>query len=146
MQIKYLIGSVCVVALLLLAVSAAAQDGSFRVIVNSSNPAGSLRSAFVSELFLGKVRRWNHGETISPVDRSARSSVRAGFSKSVHHKSVGAVKSYWQQMIFSGRGVPPLELHSDAEVVAYVRRNPGAIGYVSGSASLNQVKIVQVLK
>ena len=100
----------------------------------------------MSELFLGKVRRWDHGEAVAPVDRSARSSVRAGFSKNVHHKSVGAVKSYWQQMIFSGKGVPPLELHSDAEVVAYVQRNPGAIGYVSGSTSLNKVKVVEILK
>ena len=146
MQTRYLIGSVCVVALLVLAVSAAAQDGSYRVIVNPSNPAGSLRSAHVSDLFLGKKQRWDHGELAGPVDQSAGSSVRANFSKSVHHKSVGAVKSYWQQRIFSGRGVPPIELHSDAEVVAHVQRNSGAIGYVSSSASLSRVKVVEILK
>ncbi len=146
MRTRHLIGSVCAIGLLVLAASAAAQDGSFRVIVNSSNPAGSLRSAYVSELFLGKIRRWDHGGAVAPVDRSVRSSVRAGFSKSVHHKSVRAVQSYWQQRIFSGRGVPPPELHSDAEVVAYVQRNPGAIGYVSGSASLNKVRVVEILK
>lgn len=146
MRTRHLIGSVCAIGLLVLAASAAAQDGSFRVIVNSSNPTSSLRSAFVSDLFLGKIRRWNHGETVSPVDQSARSSVRAGFSKSVHRKSVGAVTSYWQQQIFSGRGIPPLELRSDAEVVAHVQRNPGGVGYVSGSVSLNKVKVVEILK
>ncbi len=146
MRTRHLIGSVCALALLVSAASAAAQDGSFRVIVNASNPARSLRSAYVSELFLGKIRRWDHGEAVAPVDQSARSAARAGFSKSVHRKSVGAVKSYWQQQIFSGRGVPPPELHSDSEVIAYVRRNPGAIGYVSGSASLNRVKAVKILQ
>ena len=146
MQTRYLIGFVCVVALLVLAVPAAAQGGSFRVIVNSSNPAGSLRSAHVSDLFKGKVQRWDHGEAVAPVDQSASSSVRASFSKSVHHKSVGAVQAYWQQMIFSGRGVPPAELHSNAEVVAYVQRNSGAIGYVSSSTSLNNVKVVEILE
>lgn len=143
---RFRVGFVCVITLLVLAATAAAQDGSFRVIVNSSNPSGSLRSAYVSKLFLGKTRRWDQGAAVAPVDRSARSSVRAKFSRSVHNKSVGAVKSYWQQMIFSGRGVPPLVLHSDAEVVAYVKRNPGAIGYVSSSASLNKVKVVEILK
>ena len=146
MRTRHLIGSVCVVALLVLAASASAQDESFRVIVNSSNPAGSLRSAHVSDLFKGKNRRWDHGVAAAPVDQSVSSSVRASFSKSIHHKSVGAVKSYWQQMIFSGRGVPPIELRSDAEVVAYVQQNQGAIGYVSGSASLNQVKVVEILE
>ena len=143
---KFRVGFVSVIALLVLVASAAAQDGSFRVIVNSSNPSGSLRSAYVSKLFLGKTRRWDHGTVVALVDLSASSSVRAKFSKSVHNKSVRAVKSYWQQMIFSGRGVPPPELHSDAEVVAYVQRNPGAIGYVSSSASLNKVKVVEILK
>ncbi len=78
-----------------------AQDGGgYKVIVNSSNPVTSLRSAHVSDLFMGKTQRWDHGELAGPVDQSAGSSARARFSKSVHHKSVGAVKSYWQQMIF----------------------------------------------
>ena len=146
MRTKHLIGSVCAIALLVSAASAAAQDGSFRVIVNASNPARSLRSAYVSELFLGKIRRWDHGDAVAPVDRSTSSSLRARFSTSVHHKSVRAIQSYWQQLIFSGRGVPPPELHSDSEVIAYVQRNPGAIGYVSGSGSLNKVKVVEILK
>jgi hypothetical protein len=49
---------------------------------------------------------------------------------------VSAVESYWQQAIFSGRSVPPLEKASDAEVLAFVRANPGAVGYVSGGADL----------
>ena len=61
------------------------------------------------------------------------------------HKSVSAVKSYWQQQIFSGRGVPPTERSTDSEVLAYVRSNPNAIGYVSSAAALGgSVKVVTV--
>jgi len=35
--------------------------------------------------------------------------IRVAFSKSVHGKSVGAVRAFWQQQIFSGRDVPPPE-------------------------------------
>ncbi len=124
-----------------------AQDGGgYKVIVNSSNPVTSLGTAYVSDLFLGKIGRWDHGEDVATVDQSARSSVRTQVSRSVHHKSVAAVKSHWQQRIFSGRGVPPPEFGSDAEVVAFVQQDPGAIGYVSISASLDTVKVVEILQ
>lgn len=138
--------AVCMLLLTIAGPSHAQDGGGYKVIVNSSNPVTSLRAAYLSDLFMGKIGRWDHGDDVAAVDRSARASLRARFSRSVHHKSVAAVKSHWQQMIFSGRGVPPLELRSDAEVVAFVQRDPGAIGYVSTSASLNEVKVVEILK
>ena len=48
-------------------------------------------------------------------------------------RSVSAVRAYWQQQIFSGRNVPPVERPSDAEVLTFVKEHPNAIGYVSAS-------------
>ena len=124
--------------------ASAAQAEEFQVIVNASNPVSSLKASYVSNLFRGKVRQWDHGDKVTPVDKSASSSVRANFSKQVHNKSVAGIKSYWQQQIFSGRGVPPPEVRSDNEVVAYVQRNPGGIGYVSAGTSLRGVKAIEV--
>jgi hypothetical protein len=59
-------------------------------------------------------------------------------------RTVAAVRSYWQQRIFSGRDVPPPELDSDASVIAYVERTPGAVGYVSGDAKLGSSRELQV--
>jgi hypothetical protein len=59
-------------------------------------------------------------------------------------RSVQAVKTYWQQRIFSGRGVPPPELESDDAVVRYVENNPGALGYISGTAALGKTKVLAV--
>jgi hypothetical protein len=64
----------------------------------------------------------------------------------VHGKSVTAIKTYWQQQVFSGRDVPPVERPGDAEVVAYVRENVNAIGYVSAGAPLARgVKAVTIV-
>ena len=57
---------------------------------------------------------------------------------------MAAVKSYWQQLIFSGRAIPPPELDSDEEVVRYVAKYPGAVGYVSGGSELSGVRTVIV--
>jgi hypothetical protein len=73
------------------------------------------------------------------VDLRPGDPARRNFSEIVLKRSVGAVRSYWQQRIFSGRDVPPPELDSETSVVAYVAKFPGAIGYVSGGAKLSGV-------
>ena len=50
---------------------------------------------------------------------------------------MSAVANYWQRQIFSGRGTPPPIKESDAEVIAFVAANPGAIGYVSADAEVS---------
>jgi hypothetical protein len=132
-------------ALLSLGGAASAQSGpAFRVVVRSDNPLNSASDELLTDLFLKRRSEWPNGESVRPVDLKAEAEARRHFSKSVLHRSVAAVKSYWQQMIFSGRGVPPPELESDQAVIDYLVKHPGAVGYVSGSASLSKVKELDV--
>jgi len=56
------------------------------------------------------------------------------------------VKAYWREMIFSGRASPPLEAAWEAEALAFVRANAGAIGYVSATGlPFEGVKAVEVV-
>jgi ABC-type phosphate transport system substrate-binding protein len=116
----------------------------FLVIVHPDNPSTSLSRDALTDSFLKRTTRWADGETIRPVDQRSDSAVRRRFSDSVLQRSVAAVKSYWQQRIFSGRELPPPELESDEAVVSYVMKHRGALGYVSGAAKLERAKPVQV--
>ena len=116
----------------------------YRVIVHPDNPSTSVTRDFLIDAFLKRTTRWGDGETIRPVDQRSDSLVRRRFSESILQRSVAAVKSYWQQRIFSGRELPPPELDSDEAVVGYVLKHRGALGYVSGSAKLEQAKVVQI--
>jgi ABC-type phosphate transport system substrate-binding protein len=129
---------------LLAAARSRAAPPAFRVIVNPSNASANLDRKFLTDAFLKKVTRWPGGEPIRPVDLASDSPTRRRFTEEVLGRSVAAVKSYWQQLIFSGRNVPPPELDSDEEVVRYVARYPGAIGYVSGAGEVGGVKILAV--
>jgi len=51
---------------------------------------------------------------------------------------------YYRTLLFTGRGSMPKVLESDAEVVAYVARTRGAIGYVSSSANAVGVKTLAI--
>jgi ABC-type phosphate transport system substrate-binding protein len=126
------------------AVSAPAEVPAYVVIVNPGNRNQSLARKFVADAFLKKTSRWPNGETIRPVDLSSESGARERFSQDVLKRSVAAVRSYWQQSIFAGRDVPPPELASDEEIVRYVLKHGGAIGYVSGGANLGETKVVKI--
>src|SRR3954468_24696073 len=112
----------------------------FRVIVHPNNPLRSADREFLADAFLKKVTRWQDGEAIRAVDLRADNAVRRRFSENVLKRSVVAVRSYWQQRIFSGRDAPPPGLESDKSVVGFGAKFPGAVGYVSGGAKLSGVR------
>lgn len=118
----------------------------YKVIVNPQNPTVSIDRRFLVEAFLKKTTHWSHDEAIRPVDLWSDSAVRRRFSDDALSRSVGAVKSYWQQQIFSGREVPPPELDSDEAVVRFVLRYPGAIGYVSAAANVSGAKVLSIVR
>ena len=124
--------------------SRAASGPAFRVVASPGNPASAVDRRFLAEAFLKKTTRWADGSTIRPVDLNGESPVRQRFSEDVLGRSVLAVKNYWQQIVFSGRDLPPPELDTDDEVVRYVIKHDGAIGYVSGTANIERVKILTV--
>lgn len=121
-----------------------ATEGGFWIIVNRELEVKSLSREFLANAFLRNVRDWDGGQRIFPVDLLPSVSPREDFSRRILLRSVAAVRSYWQQRIFSGRGVPPPELESDTAVIRYVVGNRGAVGYVSKSAELGAARVVAV--
>jgi ABC-type phosphate transport system substrate-binding protein len=134
--------AVAAIAVLASATPALAQD--FKVIVNSANSTTDLPADVAAKLFLKQTAKFPNGTAAQPVDQGKSSAVRAAFSKAVLNRAVAAVETYWQQQIFSGKEVPPPAKASDDEVLAFVKANPGAIGYVSGGASTAGVKVVDI--
>ncbi|MEM8932593.1 MAG: substrate-binding domain-containing protein [Acidobacteriota bacterium] len=121
------------------------QDADFVVIVHVDNPTESIEPRTLSKMFLKKVKRWPDDTPVVVLDQDDDNEVRSAFSRAIHKKSVSAIKSYWQRLLFSGRAVPPDELPSDADVIARVAAEVGAVGYVSPDAELGEgVKILPV--
>jgi len=119
-----------------------AQD--FNLVVHPDNPNDSVSAQDLSSWFLLQVTTWPTGGKITPVDQSDEAVITSAFCEKVHGKSLSAIKSFWQKKIFSGKGVPPKKVASDEEVINFVKANPGAIGYVSSSASTAGVKVIKL--
>ena len=118
----------------------------FVVVVHASNTASALPKDEVSHLFLKKVSTWPSGDAVVVVDLPVKSPTRNAFSRIVHGKPPAAVKSYWQQQVFTGKAVPPVERASEGDVLAMVAANPAAIGYVASTTPLpRDVKVVTII-
>ena len=123
----------------------AAQDlDALRVVIHPDNTITALSKDDLAAIYLKRTTRWPDGTTARPVDITRSVPVREHFSRAVLGRSTGAMVAYWQQQIFSGRGVPPTELASEAAVIRFVRDNPGAVGYVSPDADVRGVRVVEV--
>ena len=136
---------VAILALIVSAVPAVAAGQNFKVVINDSNSTTSISKDVLSRCFMKQVEMWISGKSVVPVDQAASSETRKVFSTGIHGRDVNAIKSFWQRQIFSGRGVPPPEKASDDEVLAFVRVNPGAVGYVSSNATIGSgVRVLEI--
>ncbi len=112
------------------------------VIVNPKNGSAALTADQVANIYLGKSNALPGGGTAAPVDLSEGSATRDAFYSKVTGRQAAQVKAAWSRLVFSGKGTPPKELASAAEVKKFVAGNPDAIGYIEKSAVDASVKVV----
>ena len=108
----------------------------FVVIVGEQSPLTSIRREQLSHIFLKKEKALPGGREAMPVDMVGHAKVRIAFSNAVHKRSLVAIENYWSQQIFSGKDVPPPAMAREVDIIAFVRSNPDAVGYVSPTAEL----------
>jgi ABC-type phosphate transport system substrate-binding protein len=120
-----------------------AQGGSYKIVVNASNPVTSMSRDDVSRIFLKKSAKFPDGRSASPVDLPVSSSIRESFSRNIHGKPASAVDAYWQQQIFSGRDIPPAQ-KGESAALSFVRSNENGIAYVSVGADTGGLKVITV--
>jgi ABC-type phosphate transport system substrate-binding protein len=134
---------------LLLAVSAPSPGADdFVVIVNPSVAGANMHRSDLAAVFLRKATRWGAGGQAVPIDQSGTSPVRNAFSQAVLGMPVATAVQYWQKQMFAASPLrPPPVKGSDAEVIAFVEKTAGAVGYVSKEAVLPAgVKAIAVIE
>lgn len=111
------------------------------VIVNKDNP-NPVDIAVVVRLYTGAIKGWADGSPAFPLDLPEDAEARDAFSSQVLGKSRAQLKAIWSQNIFTGKGLPPRVVPSDAEMKRIVASNRHAIGYIRASQLDDSVKAV----
>jgi TonB family protein len=118
--------------------------GEIKVIANSSVRAEEISAKDLKSIFLEETRWFGDGFHAEPVIEKD-GPVHEAFLREYIGKSADDLQSFYRALVFTGRGSMPRELASDTEVVAYVARTRGAIGYIGSETNADGVRTLAVI-
>jgi ABC-type phosphate transport system substrate-binding protein len=127
---------------LLIAMASSIAFAETSVIVSKSNQNSAMDQTTVSRIFLGKAKSFPDGSQALPIAQNEESKTSEAFNTSILGKSDSQLNSYWSRLIFTGKGTPPKESGTDAEIKTLVANNPNIIGYIDSSTVDATVKVV----
>jgi TonB family protein len=119
-------------------------DGEVKVIANQSVRAGSISVAELKRVYLEQTRLLGDGSHVEPVLEKG-GSAHDTFLRDFLEINDDALQSYYRTLVFTGKGSMPRALESDSDVVAYVTKTRGAIGYVNATAQVDGVKVLPIV-
>jgi len=123
--------------------SLTAHAAGVKVIANSSVSASTISADDLKGVFLEEKSELSDGTHVEPVLEKGGPAHDA-FVKDYLGKTDSALQTYYRSLVFTGKGSMPKAMGTDAEVVAYVAKTKGAIGYVSADAAAEGVKTLEV--
>jgi len=114
------------------------------MIVNNNNALKGATSSEVANLFLGKTTQWSNGNKATPVDQVKSTTPGVAFLGKIVKMSEGDFKNLWVEKMLSGEAEPPQVKSNDAEIIAFVKANSNAVGYISASTPRDGVKVLPI--
>lgn len=111
----------------------------FIVVANPSVKASDINADELKQVFLGTKTSLSDGSAVEPV-LSSGGATHEAFLKAHVGKTDPALRNHFKSLVFTGKGSMPKSFASDADIVAYVSKTKGAVGYVSASASTGGAK------
>ena len=126
-----------------LALAASARGADIKIIANASVGATSVSAQELKGVFLGTKSSLSDGSHVEPVLLKS-GAVHEAFLKDYVGKSDAALETYYRSLVFTGKGSMPKSFATEAEVVAYVEKTKGAIGYVGTATATASAKVLEV--
>jgi TonB family protein len=119
--------------------------GGVKVVANPSVQADAVSVAELQSVFLEDRRSLKDGSHVEPVLAKSGAAHEA-FLRQYVGRSDEALRTYYRTLVFTGAGAMPKFLDSDAEIINYVAKTKGAIGYVGIDFPSDGTKVLAVLQ
>ncbi|MCY7295922.1 phosphate ABC transporter substrate-binding protein [Alteromonas sp. a30] len=110
------------------------------VIVHPSNTS-QLNTESIKRIFLGKDVLFPDGSKIAPMAMES-GPIADEFNQKVLERNSSQLKAYWSKLVFTGKGVPPEYVTSDADMVKAVAGAANKIGFVNSASVDDSVKVI----
>jgi ABC-type phosphate transport system substrate-binding protein len=140
---KILISMCLALVLTLIIVSTTSAAGDIVIVANPEAGVDSLSKSDLESIMLGKKKKWDSGTKIKIAILKAGDTHEA-FTKEYTGKTASQFKSYWKKLVFTGEGIQPKSFKTEDELVAYVAKTKGAVGYISSGTGTDGVTSVTI--
>ena len=117
-------------------------------IVISNSATKSLSSDDIKNVFLGKKSTLTTGEKVI-LATLANGEVHTTFMEQTLGKQPDQFSVYWKQLVFTGRGSMPKSFDTEQDLIDYVAKTKGAVGYVSAEKKSSlpaNVNVIDIAK
>ncbi len=116
----------------------------YLMIAHPEFPYLKTNAAELRRIYLGEMTEWKGHYKVVPVNQKKGQDERQGFFYKILKMTEKEYTRHWQQMEKEQRIKPPAEFANCAEVVAYIKKNKHAIGYINAACPHEGVKVLFV--
>lgn len=117
--------------------------GELIVVANKNVKDVQLSKDDIKAIFLGKKTEWSDSSKISFVVLKNKQD-EEDFMKNYVGKSFDQFNNYWKQQVFTGNGQMPKAFDNVKDLVDYVSKTDGAVGYLSSDTPAADLKKLEV--
>jgi len=118
--------------------------GDVKIVANLSITANSISPREIRSVFLAERNSLKEGSHVEPVfERSGLT--HEIFLREFLRQNSESLQTYFGALVFTGKAAMPKSFDTDEEVLAYVIKTRGAIGYISPSASTEGAKVLAIV-
>jgi ABC-type phosphate transport system substrate-binding protein len=112
------------------------------VIANPSVKASDVSKTELRDVFTGASASLGGSHVVPALQKQG--AAHEAFLAEYVGKSDAALSATWRSLVFSGQASMPKSVDSDAAMVDYVAKTPGAIGYIAKTSPHEGVKVLAV--
>ncbi len=123
--------------------AASAEASVVTVVCNESVTADKLTKDNIQEMFMGRKTRWNDGQKIV-LSTLKEGPAHEAFLNEYVESTPQQFLTHWKKQVYTGRGKMPMSFNTTQELIDFVKKNPGAIGYVPSAEYQNQAKSITI--
>ena len=128
---------------LMMAAPIAAQTETIYVFTNVNVADNYLSQADLQNIYLGKKDKWSNNQAINFTALNDGQCYES-FIRQFVERTPFQFQNYWKKQIFTGKGQPPRGFDSPSELVDYVSRTSGAVGFSCTPPDTAKVKLLTI--
>lgn len=113
------------------------------IIGNINVPVSELSPVDIQNIYLGNKKIWGNGIKIN-VSVIGDGTITDRFLNEYVKKNSITFKCFWKKQVFTGCGKPPAMFENEKDLIDYVSKTKGGVGYVSLRPSSENIKILAV--